>query len=112
VAGDRRAQGGDGQLSEDERAELVRLRRENAELAMAGRWGSVRRGSISGATATLWPGMRGGSKLEVAIGRSFAQHHGTSAVEPRQSRGPSVCLSERISASLGSLFSAQAWNAV
>ena len=30
----RRRQGGDGQLSEDERAELVRLRRENAELAM------------------------------------------------------------------------------
>ncbi len=34
VAGDRRAHGGDGQLSEDERAELARLRRENAELAM------------------------------------------------------------------------------
>ena len=31
---DRRAHGGDGQLSEDERAELARLRRENAELAM------------------------------------------------------------------------------
>jgi len=30
----RRRGGGDGQLSEDERAELVRLRRENAELAM------------------------------------------------------------------------------
>ena len=30
----RRRDGGDGQLSEDERAELVRLRRENAELAM------------------------------------------------------------------------------
>jgi transposase len=30
----RRREGGDGQLSEDERAELVRLRRENAELAM------------------------------------------------------------------------------
>ena len=29
-----RARGGDGQLSEDERAELARLRRENAELAM------------------------------------------------------------------------------
>ncbi len=27
-------EGGDGRLSEDERAELVRLRRENAELAM------------------------------------------------------------------------------
>ena len=26
--------GGDGQLSEDERAELVRLRKENAELTM------------------------------------------------------------------------------
>jgi transposase len=34
VAGDRRARGGDGRLSEDERAELARLRRENAELAM------------------------------------------------------------------------------
>ena len=32
---DRRArEGGDGRLSESERAELVRLRRENAELAM------------------------------------------------------------------------------
>jgi len=30
----RRREGGDGQLSEDERAELVRLRRENAELQM------------------------------------------------------------------------------
>ena len=30
----RRRDGGDGQLSEDERAELVRLRKENAELAM------------------------------------------------------------------------------
>jgi len=35
VARDRRARdGGDGRLSEDERAELNRLRRENAELAM------------------------------------------------------------------------------
>ena len=35
VARDRRARdGGDGRLSEDERAELDRLRRENAELAM------------------------------------------------------------------------------
>ena len=35
-AKDRRARGpaGQGQLSEDERAELVRLRRENAELVM------------------------------------------------------------------------------
>ena len=30
----RRRDGGDGQLTEDERAELVRLRKENAELAM------------------------------------------------------------------------------
>ena len=30
----RRRDGGDGQLSEDERAELARLRRENVELAM------------------------------------------------------------------------------
>ena len=30
----RRRDGGDGQLSEDERAELVRLRKENAELTM------------------------------------------------------------------------------
>ena len=35
VAADRRARdGGNGRLSEDERAELVRLRRENAELVM------------------------------------------------------------------------------
>jgi transposase len=34
VARDKRAHGGDGQLCEDERAELARLRRENAELAM------------------------------------------------------------------------------
>jgi transposase len=34
VALDRQARGGDGRLSEDERVELVRLRRENAELAM------------------------------------------------------------------------------
>ena len=31
---DKRRRGGDGALSEDERAELVRLRRENAELAI------------------------------------------------------------------------------
>ena len=30
----RQREGGDGRLSEDERAELVRLRRENAELAL------------------------------------------------------------------------------
>jgi transposase len=30
----RRRDGGDGQLGEDERAELARLRKENAELAM------------------------------------------------------------------------------
>jgi transposase len=34
VVRDRQARGGDGRLSEDERAELARLRRENAELAM------------------------------------------------------------------------------
>ena len=34
VAGDRRARDGEGRLGEDERAELARLRRENAELAM------------------------------------------------------------------------------
>jgi transposase len=34
VARDRRARDGDGGLTEDERAELARLRRENAELAM------------------------------------------------------------------------------
>jgi len=34
VARDRRARDGEGRLSEDERAELVRLRREAAELAM------------------------------------------------------------------------------
>ena len=34
VARDRRGHDGDDALSEDERAELVRLRRENAELAM------------------------------------------------------------------------------
>ena len=35
VARDRRQrEGGDGRLSEDERAELARLRKENAELAM------------------------------------------------------------------------------
>jgi transposase len=34
VAQDRRARDGEGRLSEDERAELARLRRENAELAM------------------------------------------------------------------------------
>jgi transposase len=33
-AKDRQARGADGRLSEDERAELARLRRENAELAM------------------------------------------------------------------------------
>jgi transposase len=34
VNADKRRRAGDGQLSEDERAELARLRRENAELAM------------------------------------------------------------------------------
>ena len=34
VNADRRRQGGDGAVSEDERAELARLRRENAELQM------------------------------------------------------------------------------
>jgi transposase len=34
VAKDRRTKGGDGRLSEDERAELQRLRREVAELTM------------------------------------------------------------------------------
>jgi transposase len=34
VALDRQAKGGNGRLSEDERIELARLRRENAELAM------------------------------------------------------------------------------
>jgi transposase len=34
VARDKRAHGGDGQSGEDERAQLARLRRENAEQAM------------------------------------------------------------------------------
>jgi transposase len=34
VNADKRRRGGDGALSEDERAELARLRRETAELAM------------------------------------------------------------------------------
>jgi transposase len=34
VARDRERHGGEGRLGEDERAELVRLRQENAELAM------------------------------------------------------------------------------
>ena len=34
VNADRHRQSGNGELSEDERAELARLRRENAELAM------------------------------------------------------------------------------
>jgi transposase len=34
VAKDRQARDGNGRLGEDERAELARLRRENAELAM------------------------------------------------------------------------------
>ena len=34
VNADQRRRGGDGALSEDERAELARLRKENAELAM------------------------------------------------------------------------------
>jgi transposase len=34
VNADRSRQGGDGIISEDERAELARLRKENAELAM------------------------------------------------------------------------------
>ena len=34
IARDRQARAGDGALTEDERAELVRLRRENAELVM------------------------------------------------------------------------------
>jgi transposase len=34
VALERQAKGGNGRLSEDERIELARLRRENAELAM------------------------------------------------------------------------------
>lgn len=34
VAKDRQARGRNGRLSEDERAELARLRKENAELAM------------------------------------------------------------------------------
>jgi transposase len=34
VNADRDRRGGDGALSEDERAELARLRKENAELAM------------------------------------------------------------------------------
>jgi transposase len=34
VNADRRRRGSDGALSEDERAELARLRKENAELAM------------------------------------------------------------------------------
>ena len=34
VAKDRQVRGGDGRLSEDERTELARLRKENAELAM------------------------------------------------------------------------------
>jgi transposase len=38
VALDRRAKDGNGRLSEDERIELARLRRENAELSLGRLW--------------------------------------------------------------------------
>jgi len=68
----RRRDAGDGQLSRDERAELVRLRRENAELAI------VRHPAGEGPVAGAGPGRAGfpgrGGQPEVVRGRYRDRH--------------------------------------
>ena len=56
-AGPRRRQGGDGVVSEDERAELARLRKENAELAM--RCDVLKRSVALWVSDAMGPGSRG-----------------------------------------------------
>jgi transposase len=56
VNADRSRSGGDGMISEDERAELARLRKENAELAMRC---EVLKRSVALWVRTRWAGSRG-----------------------------------------------------